>query len=91
MKAKQFLKDRKLDKGRLTMHLDGADYSVDLQNLLEDFSNQRVIDELEKITELSKPLRYSDKHDALLDRIKELKQQIWKEQTNGSITGYTVV
>jgi len=74
MKAKQFLKDRKLDKGRLTMHLDGADYSVDLQNLLEDFSNQRVIDELEKITELSKPLRYSDKHDALLDRIKELKQ-----------------
>ena len=74
MKAKQFLKDRKLDKGRLTMHLNGADYSVDLQNLLEDFSNQRVIDELEKITELSKPLRYSDKHDALLDRIKELKQ-----------------
>ena len=74
MKAKQFLKDRKLDKGRLTMHFDGADYSVDLQYLLEDFSNQRVIDELEKITELSKPLRYSDKHDALLDRIKELKQ-----------------
>ena len=74
MKAKQFLKDRKLDKGRLTMHLDGADYSVDLHNLLEDFSNQRVIDELEKITELSKPLRYSDKHDVLLDRIEELKQ-----------------
>ena len=74
MKAKQFLKDRKLDKGRLTMHLDGADYSVDLQNLLEEYANQKVIDELEKITELSKPLRYSDKHDALLDRIKELKQ-----------------
>ena len=74
MKAKEFLKGRKLDKGRLTMHLDGADYSVDLQNLLEEYANQKVIDELEKITELSKPLRYSDKHDALLDRIKELKQ-----------------
>ena len=74
MKAKEFLKGRKLDKGRLTMHLNGADYSVDLQNLLEEYANQRVIDELEKITELSKPLRYSDKHDALLDRIKELKQ-----------------
>jgi hypothetical protein len=74
MKAKEFLKGRKLDKGRLTMHLDGADYSVDLQNLLEEYANQKVIDELEKITELSKPLRYSDKHDALLDRIKELKR-----------------
>lgn len=48
MKAKQFLKDRKLDKGRLTMHLNGADYSVDLQNLLEEYANQRVIDELEE-------------------------------------------
>jgi len=74
MNAKEFLKGRKLDKGRLTMHLDGADYSVDLQNLLEEYANQKVIDELEKITELSKPLRYSDKHDALLDRIKELKR-----------------
>ena len=52
MKAKQFLKYKELDKGRLTMHLNGADYSVDLQNLLEEYANQRVIDELEDHTTL---------------------------------------
>ena len=85
MKAKQFLKDRKLDKGRLTMHLNGADYSVDLQNLLKEYANQRVIDELEKILK-DKYDAYSDPEiydhpenfvvdaDDLEDRIKELKQ-----------------
>lgn len=77
MKAKEFLKDRKLDKGRLTMHLDGADYSVDLQNLLKEYANQRVIDELEKIPQLmiqplGEEIRLSSYY--VLKRIKELKQ-----------------
>jgi hypothetical protein len=33
-----------------------------------------VIAELESIANEAKPLRYSDKHDVLLARIKELKQ-----------------
>ena len=35
--------------------------------------NTLLIEELERIAELAKPLRYSDKHDVLLDRIEELK------------------
>ena len=35
--------------------------------------NDRLLEELKQIAELAKPLRYSDKHDVLLDRIKELE------------------
>ena len=72
MKAKEFLKDRKLDKGRLTMHLDGADYSVDLQNLLEEYKNKCVIDELETFIDHSG--KYFGVDYAIKERIKELEQ-----------------
>jgi hypothetical protein len=39
---------------------------------LEQYVNQKLLEELEQIAELAKPLRYSDKHDILLDRIEEL-------------------
>ena len=88
MKAKEFLKDRKLDKGRLTMHLDGADYSVDLQNLLEEYKNKCVIEELELLMEQYKNKCVIDELETFIDhsgkyfgvdyaikeRIKELKQ-----------------
>jgi len=40
-----------------------------------------VIKELEAIKEKAKGLRYEDKHDLVLDRIKELETEIkWKQQ-----------
>jgi len=40
-----------------------------------------VVKELEAIKEKAKGLRYEDKHDLVLDRIKELETEIkWKQQ-----------
>ena len=47
---------------------------ISLREKVEAYSKQRVIEELERIVELAKPLRYSDKHDVLLNRINQLKQ-----------------
>jgi len=49
-------------------------FGADHFKYMVDYADKRVIEELERIVELAKPLRYSDKHDVLLNRIKELKQ-----------------
>lgn len=46
---------------------------------IKEYANQRVIDELENIEEKAKGLRYEDKHDLVLKRIKELKQIKWED------------
>ena len=45
---------------------------------METYANKRVIEELESIANEAKPLRYSDKHDVLLNRTKELR---WTKET----------
>ena len=49
-------------------------FGTDHFKYMVDYADKRVIEEWERIVELAKPLRYSDKHDVLLNRIKELKQ-----------------
>ena len=80
MKAKDYLKNNvpflkeDLEKNYLRSYT---------EEVMEQYANQRVIEELEKITEDS----YIDLWeliDNLEVRIRELKQQIWKEHTKQS-------
>ena len=66
-------------------YIPNEDISAEMVDKLYEYKNQRVIDELEKLKD-----NYIDLWeltDDLDKRIKELKQQIWKEHTKQS-SGY---
>ena len=46
---------------------------------IKEYIKLKVIEELENIVSAAMPLRYSDKHDILLNRIEELKKTLCKQ------------
>ena len=79
MKAEEMIIKYVVSNGTTTERLNDSDVII----LMNDFANKRVIEELEKIKGLG--VTYTD--DVIDKRIKELKQQIWKEHTKQS-SGY---
>lgn len=59
----------------LLNYLDRLDVEPIFQKAVEQYANQIVIEELEKIANTQGPHRYTPKIDALYKRIKELKQE----------------